>query len=382
MITAIRVKNFKSLADFKLEALNNFTCIIGLNGSGKSTLLQVFDFMGQLAFGKEPDAGDIVTVGKKSSVSFEADFETPNEPNIKRWRWTGLYNTHSNRFTLETVSQLTDQNNNPVLLFSSTPDEIKIARETDGSGLDTIRNPVSPSGSILASLADSWLGYYSYTRNVLRQIKAEMQSLKTLGVLSPNTLRRGSRAAEELSTEGENLAGYLSRMPPKERDELATKLTAFYGHSTDFKVKPERFGWKNIRFTEDGRIFSAKQTNDGLLRALAILSQRYTKHQVVLFDEIENGFNQELIEKLVNELLHFNGKQVFVTTHSAVIVNYLPDAVARQSVVLLYKDRYGYTQAMRFFEIPDLSKMLEIMGAGQVMSRTNLEELTNKLAGN
>ena len=125
--------------------------------------------------------------------------------------------------------------------------------------------------------------------------------------------------------------------------------------------------------------FHISATNDGLIRTLAILSQRYTKHNFVFFDEIENGFNQELIEKLVNELLDFNDKQVMVTTHSAVIVNYLPDQIAKRAVVLLYRDKQGHTQAKRFFDIPKTAELLEIMGPGQVMSRTNLEELTSSL---
>ena len=40
MIKRIRVKNFKSLADFDLP-LGMFTCLIGLNGAGKTTVFNL-----------------------------------------------------------------------------------------------------------------------------------------------------------------------------------------------------------------------------------------------------------------------------------------------------------------------------------------------------
>ena len=101
--------------------------------------------------------------------------------------------------------------------------------------------------------------------------------------------------------------------------------------------------------------------------------------QGVLFDEIENGINQELIEKLLVQLQNFNGKQVMVTTHSALVLNYLEDTVAKDSVVLLYKDTKGFTKAVKFFEIPEIAKQMDFMAPGQIMSQTNLIELSEKL---
>lgn len=47
MIKSIKIDNFKSLVDFKLD-FAKFTCLVGLNGSGKSTVLQAMDFLSQL----------------------------------------------------------------------------------------------------------------------------------------------------------------------------------------------------------------------------------------------------------------------------------------------------------------------------------------------
>ena len=50
----IKVNNFKSLVDFKLD-LAKFNCLVGLNGSGKSTVLQFIDFVGQQVRGHIDD---------------------------------------------------------------------------------------------------------------------------------------------------------------------------------------------------------------------------------------------------------------------------------------------------------------------------------------
>src|SRR5207244_2764737 len=92
-------------------------------------------------------------------------------------------------------------------------------------------------------------------------------------------------------------------------------------------------------------VIDAAHLNDGMLRVIAILAQEYTEHSFLLFDEIENGINPELVQKLVKFLVDLGekGKQVMVTTHSPMILNYIPDEVAKAGVVLLFKTEHGQT---------------------------------------
>ena len=102
-----------------------------------------------------------------------------------------------------------------------------------------------------------------------------------------------------------------------------------------------------------------------------------------MFDEIENGFNQELFEDLVNMLLNYGKpvKQVCVTTHSGLFLNYLPDEIARQSVFFLYKDSHNHTKATRFFDIKRMNEKLNVLGPGEAMGDTNLIKLSEELRG-
>ena len=65
----------------------------------------------------------------------------------------------------------------------------------------------------------------------------------------------------------------------------------------------------------------ARHLNDGMLRMIAILSQTQLltanskPARCILFDEIENGINPELVRKLI-EILLKSPNQIIVTTHS------------------------------------------------------------------
>jgi energy-coupling factor transporter ATP-binding protein EcfA2 len=360
MITSICIKNYRLLKDFHLDGLTDFTCLIGLNGSGKTTLLQALEGIGRLAHGEARPAQfgiGCLSFGAPSGtrLEFRIEFE-------KSAVWTASFDVEQQKVTSE---QINDGKGN--LILSS--ENLKL--EVEGGAKRATH------GSLLAQ----WDFEKDSPPDV---VKKGLQSLKNLGLLSPSLLCEPSgRSDNELHHGGWGFAGLLAGLPPDTKRKLSTDLQRFYS-DTDYSTKTTQGGGKYLGFkeTKPGKKhnFSSKLANDGLLRTLAILSQRYTPSRFVLFDEIENGFNQELIEKLVNELLNFNGKQVVVTTHSAVIINYLPDEIAKSSVVLFCKDKHGHTQATRFFELPEMAKLLDIMGPGQVMSRTDLEELSHKLS--
>ncbi len=122
----------------------------------------------------------------------------------------------------------------------------------------------------------------------------------------------------------------------------------------------------------------ARHVNDGLLRLLAVLSQLASDEHFLLFDEIENGINPELVEFLVDALVE-SEHQVMVTTHSPVILNYLEDEVAKQGVIYLYKNAKGATQSIRLFEIPSLAEKLQFMGPGEAFIDTQLTELATEI---
>jgi hypothetical protein len=72
-------------------------------------------------------------------------------------------------------------------------------------------------------------------------------------------------------------------------------------------------------------------------------------------------------------------KQVMVTTHSPMILNYLDDDIARKGILYLYKTRRGHTKSIPFFSIPSLAEKLTVMGPGEAFVDTNLIDLTDEI---
>jgi ABC-type polar amino acid transport system ATPase subunit len=75
----------------------------------------------------------------------------------------------------------------------------------------------------------------------------------------------------------------------------------------------------------------------------------------VLFDEIENGINPELMQKLVALLLGAE-RQVIVTTHSPLVLNYLPDEVAREACCCCSGTVQGHKAEVRLFDLPSTQR--------------------------
>jgi predicted ATPase len=146
-------------------------------------------------------------------------------------------------------------------------------------------------------------------------------------------------------------------------------------------------GWKQIEIEEAPQgqesfpriTTGAQHINDGMLRLIAIVAELASYEQrFVLFDEIENGINPEVVEFVIDKLVNAR-QQVMVTTHSPMILNYLDDQVARDGVVYLYKARDGRTRAIRFFDVPSIAEKLTVMGPGEAFADTDLTALRDEI---
>jgi ABC-type multidrug transport system ATPase subunit len=179
-------------------------------------------------------------------------------------------------------------------------------------------------------------------------------------------------------------------MSESKRLKMIALLQKAYPRLQGLHTKSLRSGWKQLEISEsyqgqDSGIFptmttEARHINDGMLRLIAILAELQSENGFLLFDEIENGINPELVEFVINMLVEAR-QQVLVTTHSPMILNYLEDDVAKKGVIYLYKTAEGYTKSIPFFSIPSLKKKLEVMGPGEAFVDTNLTELAQEIAG-
>lgn len=396
MITSFEIDNFKSLVNFRLppvpHALGTFTCLVGLNGAGKSTVLQAFDFMGHLVAGR---ISDWLKLREWADSDLRSRFLNRMLINFKlevdggdlgAITWSGAYNTTLRRCTNEAVQVRGHE------LLRGSNDGYSIAGRDSEQPIHLPKNALQFEGSVL-SILDSKGALHP----ALALLKQVVSGLRSMDMLNPQGMRRRSRDADDIGYGGERLSGYLHRLSRFAKEELLHSLQAFYPQLSSFGIKSAKAGWRDLIVYENYRDAAerpletaARQVNDGLLRVLAVLAQAGPvawdsdarpmdapttgARTCVLFDEIENGINSELTERLVQFLLS-SSRQVVVTTHSPMILNYLPDEVARQAVILLYRNKLGHTQSVRLFDLPSAKRRLALLGPGEAYVDTDLEAL-------
>jgi predicted ATPase len=373
-ITSLYADHFKSLVKFQFN-LARFNCLVGLNGSGKSTVLQFIDFLAQLMRGDMQDwlaergweaKGLLWALDGQRTIDFRVEAADGANNSVV---WKGTYNPRYERCTGERIS--------------SADEEIKVEGGkyliSDGSnGKQPEEISFAYTGSILSQLNPKALP------PAIKRFREFMRSVESLDTLTPERLRQRTRSADgTLGHGGRKLSAFLHEMDAGSRLALLGKLKKAYPQLDSLQAKSLRSGWKELRISE--RLFgsrvlrtAAQHINDGMLRLMAILAELTSDHEVLLFDEIENGINPELVEFVMDELVKAK-RQVICTTHSPMILNYLDDDVARQGVIYLYKTRKGHTRSIPFFEIPSQAEKLKVMGPGEVFVDTDLPRLAKEI---
>ena len=374
MIKSVRVVNFKSLAAVEIP-LGHFNCLVGMNGAGKSTVLQALDFLSQLM------RGDVQGwLDRRGWVAADLNCKLRNERNIRfkvlfatsdgdMLTWIGAFNRTDLRCTQEEV-----------VVFNGSQVDSKVLRLSGQTyslgGREGQTIAFEYQGSILSVLKDSELPA------PLMEFRDALRRVRSLELLSPDKLRKSARISEhDIGAGGERLSAYLDNIKGDRKVKLVELLQKFYPALVDFKITSQKSGWKKLSVFEQFGTHKleteALHLNDGLLRILAVLTQADADRSLLLLDELENGINQEIVETLVDTLLQ-SPQQLLVTTHSPLLLNYLPDDVAREAVQFLYKTPQGETRCRGFFSIPRMADKLNAMGPGDAFVDTDLRLLAQE----
>ncbi len=366
----IKIDNFKSLLDFEMD-FKQFNCIIGLNGAGKSTLLQALDFISQTM---------------KGDISHW----------LKKRGWEGK-DLHSKLTKAKNISfVLYIQKDEKLYIYEASFNTSKLKCSSEVICIKGIDNKLfkvenskyhidKQSGVILQEYEGSFLSSIKEDKisTELIELKNFISNITSLDLLSPQSLRQKSRSdGKELGLSGEHLTTFLKSLDKTQQNQLQDNLKKCYPNMDEFEIISSYNGWKRLEVSESYNnrkiITEAKHLNDGFLRLISILAQLFTSKDFLLFDEIENGINPELIEFLVDTLID-SSHQVLIATHSPMILNFIEDEVAEGSVKYIYKTKSGITRVINFFDIPSMSTKLKVMGAGEVYADTNLSMLYDEI---
>ena len=375
MFKKIEVRNFKSLRDFHLADLPKMVFLTGLNGSGKSTLLQFLGFAQAFLQGKVSEwrehahweAEEILSLdAKEKSLAFSL---TATEGKRSQ-TWSAHYDPKAERCIKEELVE--EENESSRIRFRFENKTVTL----DGASY-SLPAALAPKGSLFS--------FFAPTNPQDFFVLEEVRKLKVFQVLDPDAIAQSTQtsAAEpefSVAPNGKGLVGFLAKMEERKRLKLFQQLQDFYPALTEHKIRKQPFGWKNLMLKEEGgRFFDATHLSYGTLRLLVILSQLHSSASLLAFDEIENGLNQEMLEKLLHALQGDNEKQILVTTHSAQFLNYLSDEEAREEVFFFYKDSDGGTQATKPFLEKSFQESLTFLGAGEALGNTDLVQYAQSL---
>ncbi|MDH7615255.1 AAA family ATPase [Vibrio cholerae] len=373
MIKRISVSAFKSLVDFELNLDSKFNCIIGLNGAGKSSVLQLFSYVSALIEGKIDrwlsergwEEKDVVSHFFPTRETFDLVLDI--ELSDKQLRWEATYNWKRGLCTSETLTDLANGHQ----LLRLYQGRLKTKR-------DTIPDLIFKySGSILSALDDSALPQEAVLfRNFMTNVDSH-------DLLSPKVMRSGHFASEgKIGSAGEYLISYIHKLDKNSQDILLKNLYGYFPQVVKIETKTELNGTLSLLLTErfyneDGShvdvVTNAKHINDGMLRILIILASQRTSSKFQQFDEVENGVNSEITEKLVEAFIN-SPQQVLITTHSPMVLNYIEDELAKSSITLVYKNKQGHTKATKLFALPSLTKKLNSLAPGDAMLDVYLKD--------
>lgn len=380
-ISRIEVQNFKSLVDFQID-LAKFSCLIGLNGSGKSTVLQFVDFLSRLVRGdmrgwlseRRWKAGDLKSkLSKKVNIEFSVHFA--DDQGRAAGCWEATYSPQKHHCVKESIAT-------PDAKLEIVRDSVEIRQTAEGTAT-AYKIAFDYEGSILSGLKESLLP------TSILACKRTIEWIESLDLLTPDHLRQRTRESfGTLGRGGRNLAAFLYEMGGQKWLDMVTRLKRAYPHLRQVYARSVRSGWKQLEVSEwyptqgggssSAMTTDARHLNDGMLRVIAILAVLNSDNEFLLFDEIENGINPEVVEFVLDALTTAR-QQVMVTTHSPLILNYLEDEVAREGVIYLYRTDEGHTQAIRFFSIPSLAEKLKFMGPGEAFADTHLSALAEEI---
>ena len=354
MITKFSIENFKSLnipRNRPVEFSPGLNIIIGLNSSGKSTLLQAVDF--------------VCSLSRPQGVS----------------QWLGKHEWVQddivNNLRVCTEESVENLLNGERIFYSARNKALRLKSKEESTLFPDI-GYLRYSGSLFSVFDSEWL----------RSFRESLSRCYSLDLLSPNLmrLRTKKKDVQGVGVGGEQLGNVLYGLDKEERQKLEQIMRRFVptfsttasrrqqGGSIRYAVV-EKFG-ESVSCQTD-----ASHVSDGILRVLAlVVSAMKCKGGTLLIDELEDGLNPELLEKL---MLYFQSEancQVIITTHSPIILSFLNDHDAREAVKLMYKDAAGMSHCVPFFDLPTPSEMLRTLYPGEVMLQCNLEDITQEAA--
>jgi len=387
MIKSLVIKNFKAIRRLEI-AFTPFTVLIGGNSCGKSTVLQALDFarafttrdIDEYLHERGWAFDDLKSQFEKKGISIGLELLLSINGKLQNIYYSFVVDICNGEFV--TNELIENRSENKILLERnefrpSSPGDID--RFLLKSSFLKLIDENNPSEKFDA-------GLYAVKKFFARSSSYEL--------LMPDRMReKGSRGeVKNIGMGGEKLAAYINKMSVSQRSKLNKILSDFMGYTAKTTTEMTRPGWVDLflneSFSEVTTKIKAAHISDGLLRLIALIAASLPENNhkqknllfdipdsgFILLDEIEDGINPYLTEKVVDMLrkaVEVSGKQVIITTHSPVMLN----RFQQNEIVFMWRDGEGNIHAKPMFATEDMKDTLDCFNPGEVWLNYGKDEI-------
>lgn len=366
-IESLRVENYRSLRKVEMNHLTPMTVLLGTNGSGKSTIFDVFNFLSECfqfglrhAWDRRGRGKELKTRGSTGPIVFELKYrEKPNTPIItyhlaidegskgpevvEEWlQWRR--GTQGKPFRFLEFHKGVGRAVSGELPDAEDQRKDRTLRSADLIAVNTLGQLAEhPRVATLREFITDW--YVSH--------------------LSIDSTRNQPEAGpqERLSKGGENLPNviqYLKERYPERLEQIFSLLRQRIPRLERAVTEPMPDGrlLLQIKDAPFEQPVLSNFASDGTMKMLAYLTLLYDPKppRFICFEEPENFLHPRLLPELAEECRAASEySQFLITSHSPLLLN----AMRAEEVRVLYRDKQGFTQAVRASDIQGIPAFIQ-----------------------
>lgn len=369
-IESLRVENYRALRDVTLNDLTPMTVLLGPNGSGKSTVFDVFNFLSECfqfglrhAWDRRGRGKELKSRGSSGPIVFELKYREKTKDPVITYHLAIDEGAKGPEVVEEWLQWRRGQKGQP---FRFLEFRRGVGRAVSGELPDaedqrkdsTLRSPDLIAVNTLGQLAE-------HPRvAALREFITDWY----VSYLSIDQTRNQPEAGpqERLNKDGGNLPNviqYMKEQHPERLDQIFAVLRQRIPRleRVESELMPNGQLLLQIKDAPFEQPVLAKFASDGTMKMLAYLTVLYDPEppRFIGIEEPENFLHPRLLPELAEECrAAAERSQLLITSHSPFLLN----AMRANEVRVLYRDEFGFTQAVRACDIQGIPEFIQAGG--------------------
>ena len=341
MIASIKIRNYKAIKSTRLTGLSNFHVLVGPNGSGKTSFLDVIEFIKSCLINgpvkaveeRAPEFRDLTFMRRGGPIEFDLTLlkvdRAPETVGSLQYRLTLVADEKLGVRVAEELLQGIPRGSsvNKTRLLGKTATGKDFYRRESGTYTDSFQFGLDKLA--LSMTPPDWERYP--TGNAIKEF---LGSGVRYIQLNSTAMRQPAQATRptELDLDGTNLArvvGHLLRdRSAKGGKRSIEQWTQHLRYALDdlesiawAARKPDNAEYLTLKFA-GGLDCPTYLLSDGTLRMLALTLPAFLRSppRLYMVEEPENGVHPHALEIILKALRAIPGAQVFVATHSPIVV--------------------------------------------------------------